>query len=340
MTPEVLLIGSSPFKSAEEFISAAARNLGSHLRRIPDGETEQRSKFIAWQHSALPIELVQPRRGGQPSLRDGSKKYTVDDINPVGYDEQAIASYTVFRNLKASGVVSPDTRFQVCLPTPLGVVRGFIVTEFCSMVEPLYKERLANATRCIQEHIPTTELSIQFDLPFEVAMLEVERGQLQDPDSRWESYFSPVKAGIVERITYLAGLVRPDVELGFHLCYGDFMHSHFVDPASTELLVEMANEMVKTVGPIHPVKYMQMPVPKDRNDEDYFKPLKDLAIGGTQLFLGLIHPHDEAGTQSRIRTASESCPISFGLTTECGLGRVTVEDANSVFEIAAAILKD
>ncbi|KAL8934940.1 MAG: hypothetical protein Q9216_005657, partial [Gyalolechia sp. 2 TL-2023] len=304
MTPEVLLIGSSPFKSAEEFISAATRKLGSHLRRIPDGETEQRSNFIAWQHSCLPIELVQQRWGGQPSMQDGNKKYTVEDIKPVGYDDQAIASYATFHELKASGGVPPNTRFQVCLPTPMGVVRGFIVTDFCSTIEPLYTERLANAVQRIQKEIPASELSIQFDLPFEVAMLEVERGRLQDPDSYWESYFSPVKAGIIERITNLAGLVGPDVELGFHLCYGDFMHSHFVEPASMDLLTELANEIVKTVGSVHQVKYIQMPVPKSRDDDDYFEPLKNLVMGDTQLHLGLIHPHDEAGTQRRIRTAS------------------------------------
>ncbi|KAI4174157.1 MAG: hypothetical protein LQ343_002492 [Gyalolechia ehrenbergii] len=339
MTPEVLLIGSSPFGSAEEFISAATRNLGSHLRRVPDGETEQRNNFIAWQHSRLPIELVQLRWGGQPSLRDSRKKYTVEDIKPVGYDDQAMASYATFRELKASGVVPPDMRFQVCLPTPMGVVRGFIVTEFCSTIEPLYEERMVHAIQRIQAQIPASELSIQFDLPFEVAMFEVERGRLQDPDSYWESYFSPIKAGIIERITNLVGYISPDVELGLHLCYGDFAQSHFVEPASTDLLVEMANDIVKAATPVHQIKYIQMPVPKDRDDEQYFEPLKRLAIGDTQLFLGLIHPNDEAGTRRRIEAASRSSPVMFGLTTECGLGRATVQDANSVFEIAATVLK-
>ncbi|KAL8935505.1 MAG: hypothetical protein Q9211_004664 [Gyalolechia sp. 1 TL-2023] len=339
MTPEVLLIGSSPFKSAREFISVATRNLGSHLRRVPDGETEQRSNFIAWQRPCFPIELVQPRWGGQPSLRESNKKYTVEDVKPVGYDDQAIASYATLRELKSSGVVPPDMRFQVCLPTPLDVVRGLIVTEFCSTIEPLYEERLATAIQRIQDQIPVNELSIQFDLPLEIAMLEVERGRLQDPDSCWGSYFSPVKQGILERVTRLIGLVRPGVEVGLHLCYGDLAHSHFVEPASTDLLVEMANEIVKTATPVHQINYVHMPVPKDRDDEEYFQPLKHLAIGDTRLFLGLIHANDEAGTRRRIETASRFCPVMFGLTTECGLGRTTAEDVDSIFDIAATVLK-
>ncbi|KAL8907503.1 MAG: hypothetical protein Q9207_001370 [Kuettlingeria erythrocarpa] len=339
ITPEFLLIGSSPFKSAEEFISTAAQNPSPHLIRIPDGETSHRSNFIAWQHSRLPIELIQPRWGGQPSLRASGKKYTLADIEPVGYDDEALASYATFRELKASGVVPPDTRFQVCLPTPLGVVRGFIVTEFCSAVEPLYEERLVDAIQRIQEQIPASELCIQIDLPFEMAMLEVDRGRLQDPDSYWEAYFSPVKQGILERITRLVRAIKPGVELGFHLCYGDFAHAHFVEPGSTDLLVEMANEIVKAVSPAHQVKYVHMPVPKARDDEEYFEPLRGLAIGDAQLFLGLIHPNDEAGTRRRIEAASKACPVMFGLATECGLGRATVKEVNSVFEIAAAVLK-
>ncbi|KAI4200745.1 MAG: hypothetical protein LQ346_002325 [Caloplaca aetnensis] len=339
MTPELLLIGSSPFNSAQQFISTAAQNLGPHLPRIPDGETSERSNFIAWQHSRLPIELIQPRWGGQPSLRTSGKAYTLANINPVGYDHEALASYATFRALKASGVVPPATRFQVCLPTPLGVVRGFIVTEFCSTVERLYEERLVDAIQRIQERIPASELSIQFDLPFEMAMLEVDRGRLQDPDSYWEAYFSPVKREILERIARLVRCIKPGVELGFHLCYGNFAHAHFVEPASTDMLVEMANEIVKAVSPIHQVKYVHMPVPKDRDDEEYFEPLRGLAIGDAQLFLGLIHSNDEAGTRRRIEAASSTCPVMFGLATECGLGRATVQDVDSVFEIAAAVLK-
>ncbi|KAL8658823.1 MAG: hypothetical protein Q9226_000756 [Calogaya cf. arnoldii] len=340
ITPEVLLIGSSPFNSAVEFMSAATQHLSGSLRRIPDGETGQRNNFIAWQHQCLPIELIQLRWGGQPSMRNVDKKYTLEDVSPVGYDDQAIESYASFRELKASGVIPPDIRFQVCLPTPLGVVRGFIVTEFCSTIEPLYEQRLVNAIHRIQEHIPASDLSIQFDLPFEMAMLETARGRLEDPDSYWGSYFSPVKLGIIERIARLMGTIKPGVELGFHLCYGDFARAHFVEPESMGLLVEMANAIVHTAESIHEVKYIQMPVPKARDDGEYFGPLQHLTVGDTQLFLGLIHPHDEAGTRRRMEAAIRSCPITFGLTSECGLGRAPIQDVESFFKIAATVLKD
>ncbi|KAL9596855.1 MAG: hypothetical protein Q9219_005525 [cf. Caloplaca sp. 3 TL-2023] len=340
IAPDVLLVGSSPFQSTEEFISSAARPLSKHLRRIPDGETGQRSNFIQWQHLCLPLELIQPRWGGQPSMRNSSKKYTLEDIKPVGYDDQAIASYATFHELKASGVIPADVRFQVCLPTPAGVVRGLIVTQYCSTVEPLYEERFVRAIHRIQEHIPVSELSIQFDLPFEIAMLEVERGRLQDPESYWSSYFSPVKAGILERVVRLVKLIKPGVEIGLHLCYGDYERAHFVEPADMGLLVEVANETVKATASIHEIGYIHMPVPKNRDDEGYYKPLEQLVIGHSQLVLGLVHPHDESGTRRRIEVASSSCPVKFGLSTECGLGRATIQEVESIFDITASVLAD
>lgn len=41
-------------------------------------------------------------------------------------------------------------------------------------------------------------------------------------------WFSPVKEGIMERIVRLSAAVDKEVELGYHLCYGDIQHRHFV----------------------------------------------------------------------------------------------------------------
>ena len=35
-----------------------------------------------------------------------------------------------------------------------------------------------------------------------------------------------------------------------------------------------------------------MRVPEDRTDEQYFKPLVNLKLAKTKLFLGLVHPND------------------------------------------------
>ncbi len=123
---DVLLIGSIPLPSARESFTRASRALPNRLQQIPDGETGSRGNFIGWQHPTFPITIVQPRWGGQPSAESAAKTYTLEDIKPTGYDDQAIASYATFRELKAAGTIPSEVRFQVSLPTPLSVVRGFV----------------------------------------------------------------------------------------------------------------------------------------------------------------------------------------------------------------------
>ncbi|MDI1484947.1 MAG: hypothetical protein OHK93_000081 [Ramalina farinacea] len=333
---KVLLVGSSPLESASNFFSTAIAALPSRLQQIPDGEVGFRNNFIAWQHPVFPITIVQPRWGGQPSAESSAKQYTLADINPTGYDEQARISYATFREFKESKRIPADVRFQVCLPSPLTVVRGFVEDDgVCAQVDPLYEERLLQALKNIQDTIPASELAIQWDLPTEIACLEYDRGGLQD--QYWKPYFSPVKAGIFDRLIRLASAVKPDVRMGFHLCYGDMGHVHFLQPANTELLVEVANDLVQKISPLHHIGYIHMPVPKDRIDATYYKPMAALKLNDTELFLGLVHANDEIGTRQRLEAAQAVYPDIAGVATECGMGRTPLEDINNILEICAAM---
>ena len=143
---EVLLIGSGPLPSASDFFITVSTALQNRLHQIPNGETGPHGDFIAWQHPTFPITIVQPRWGGQPSAECAAKTYTLEDIKPTGYDDQAIASYATFRELKAAGTIPSGVRFQASLPTTLSVVRGFVEDEgVCEQVAPLYEERLLDS---------------------------------------------------------------------------------------------------------------------------------------------------------------------------------------------------
>ncbi len=336
MPSEVILMGSGPLPSASDFFKTTSHALSKRLHRIPDGETGMRGNFIAWQHPNIPITVIQPRWGGQPSAESSAKQYTLEDIKPTGYDDQAIASYGVFKELREAGDIPQGVRFQVSLPTPLSVIRGFVEDDgVCAQVDPLYQKRLLEALEHIQEKIPASDLTIQFDLPTEMALLEHERGNIQD--KYWKPYFSPVKSGIVDRLVALAAAVEPDVELGYHLCYGDMGHVHFVQPPDTELLVDMANTIIQKVGPKHRIAYIHMPVPKDRQDAAYFKPLSNLELHDTKLFLGVVHANDESGTKKRLEAAQAAFPNIAGVGTECGMGRTPAEELDSILQICAAI---
>lgn len=336
---KVLLIGSSPLSSPSEFFSTVLQKLAGRLDQLPDGETGPRKSFVAWQKSVFPHEIIQPRWGGPPPGESPvTKKYTLEDIRPTGYDSDAIASYAIFRELKSSGKIPPAVRFQVSLPSPLSVVRGFVEDDaVCAQLDPLYEARMIEAVSRIQSHIPPAELTIQWDIPTEIAVLEHERGGLRD--RYWKPYFDerPVEAGILDRLGRLARAVSADVRLGYHLCYGNKGNVHFLEPPDTGLMVRLANQLVQVVGRSHPVAYVHMPVPKDRVDAAYFRPMEGLVLGRTELYLGLVHVDDEAGTRQRLEAAQKVYPNITGVATECGLGRSSPEDFQSILEICAAV---
>ncbi|KAI4151121.1 MAG: hypothetical protein L6R39_002102 [Caloplaca ligustica] len=342
---EVLFIGSSPFQSTLDFLTTATQALPTQVQRLPDGETGARSNFIAWQHPTFPITIVQPRWGGQPSPESAAKAYTIDDIKPTGYDEQAIRSYAEFRNLKDTGRIPPQVRFQVCLPTPLSVVRGFVEDDdVCAQVEPLYETRLLHALHRIQDTIPPSELAIQWDLPTEVALLEYERGRITD--RYWKPYYrdEPLEPALASRLARLAAHVKPETEIGFHFCYGDLGHVHFVQPEDMGVMVMLANLIVENVAPIHEIAYMHMPVPKEREDERYFAPLKTLSLhqGKTKLYLGVVHAEDEEGearARRRLEAAKTAYPDVAGIASECGLGRTAEKDVKRVLETYASLTR-
>ena len=62
-----------------------------------------------------------------------------------------------------------------------------------------------------------------------------------------------------------------------------------------------------------------------------------LERGETELILGLLHMDDEEGTRKRIRVAREVVS-TFGVATECGLGRASKAEFESVLTIARNIM--
>ena len=68
--------------------------------------------------------------------------------------------------------------------------------------------------------------------------------------------------------------------------------------------------------------YVHMPVPRERCDDDFFKPLAELdrqRIG--EVYLGLVHYTDGVeGARRRINAAKKYLP-EFGIAAECGFGR-------------------
>jgi ubiquinone/menaquinone biosynthesis C-methylase UbiE len=314
----VHLVGSVPLAGVEEVLRTVAAALGDRVRRIPDGETGPRSDWIVWQLPLLcsrhDMEVLPPDPGGYRALPRVRLKAGVDPASvrfeALGYAEAAEASYRVFARLKRDGVIPGGVRFQVSLPTPLAPIGAFVAPRDQAALERPYEERmLAEVTR-ILEVVPHDQLAIQWDTNFEFGMLE----------GVFPVWFADVKGGILERLLRLSRHVPPEVELGYHLCYGDSQRRDFKEPQDARRLVEIANALAASLD--RPLNWVHVPVPRARDDDAYYEPLAFLRLRPeTELYLGLVHHTDGVeGTARRMAVASRHVE-SFGIATECGWGR-------------------
>ncbi|MGW5388301.1 hypothetical protein [Nocardia sp. NPDC003963] len=316
----VHLCGSVPLSDAAAVFAQVATRLGGHITRIPDGETGERDNWVVWQlprlqaHPGLvtapptpeygPGERVRPAPGIDPEAID---------FGPLGYAQAARQSWRVFEQLREQGLVRPGVRFQVSLPTPIAVVGAFVAGPQTEL-ENRYEAAILAELDQITSAIPHEDLAIQWDAAVEFALFE-------GVFPCWFGDDYPARlGGVIARLARLGDAVPTGVELGYHLCYGDFGHRHFVEPADTSKLVDVASGVAVALG--RPLNWIHLPVPKDRTDAAYFAPLAGLAAAPeTDLYLGLVHASDGfEGARRRIKAAAGFVP-EFGIATECGLGR-------------------
>jgi len=192
----------------------------------------------------------------------------------------------------------------------------------------MYEKALLAGLRRIQDSIPAEDLAIQWDMVYEIGMLELP--------AAFTSWFNePIMQGVLERVARVAEAVDKGVKMGVHLCYGDAEHKHFIEPKDMGVLVEMMNGISSTVK--RNVDWFHVPVPKDRTDEAYFLPLKNLNLNSeTSIYLGLAHAWDLEGTRKRIDVTRRFLE-DFGVATECGFGRTGREEVENVLGVLAAV---
>lgn len=326
MTDDKLhLIGSIPLDSAEQVFRTLAAELGPHLTRMPDGETGERSRWVFFQrqmlldHPAMEIDPTVPpykfvqwdgklvREIEQVRFKPGVDPATV--VFETGYDKAALASWEVFRRLRAAGAIAPGTRFQVSLPTPQASGYLYVSGPARETYFGVYERALKTALANIVKAIPAADLSIQWDVCQEVLAFE---GYFKDRPPHYKSQ-------IFEMLGRLGDAVPAGVELGYHLCYGSPKDEHLVQPKDAGILVEMMQGIVAATK--RRVDFLHIPVPKARIDEAFYAPLKAWQRPReTKLYLGLLHHDDEAGDRMRIAAARRFVD-DFGLSAECGWGR-------------------
>ncbi len=317
---KVHLVGSIGLDTVEEVFHTTGSLLGRRLRRVPDGEPGGRRLWISWQYPLLRAQPFLKADMSQPNPVSGFPPlhladYVTDDeirFPELGYAREARASYQDFLAAKAHGYLPPSVRFQVSLPTPFAVINPFCVTQDAITIEQAYENAMIREVGMISRAIPHEQLCIQWDVCLEMVMWDGRLPRMRGP-------FIDLPAEIMARMTRIGSAVPEDVELGFHLCYGDWDAKHMIDPLDAGKLVEFANALTRAV--LRPITYIHMPVPLDRSDDAYFQPLGSLKLSpGTELFLGLVHIDGADATRRRIAAAANHAS-GFGIATECGMAR-------------------
>jgi methionine synthase II (cobalamin-independent) len=316
----VHLVGSIPLDSVKEVFGTAGPLLGRRLRRIPDGEPGGRRSWIGWQQVVLranPFLKIDPdtRSPTIPTpliaLADNVKPSEVR-FGELGYAHEARASYQLFLEARRAGHIPNRTRLQVALPTPLAVMSTFVTHRDLEAVERAYEKALLLEIDAMCTAIAHLDLCIQWDVCNEMLMWDGQFRSFTPP-------FADLEDAILDRMRRICRRIPRNVELGIHLCYGDFNHRHFAQPRDMAKMVEFTNAIRKAVA--HPIAYFHMPVPIDRDDDNYFHPLQNLRLErGTELYLGLVHVDGSAKVKARIAAAAKYVS-EFGIATECGMGR-------------------
>jgi methionine synthase II (cobalamin-independent) len=193
----------------------------------------------------------------------------------------------------------------------MAVINPFCTPEDAPRILPVYTQAMLREVARICDAIPHADLAIQWDVCIEMLMWDGRRGG--PSEAELEPQFR-------DAFARLSAAVSDDVELGFHLCYGDMDAKHSLDPLDLGKAVALANLLCESAH--RAVQWVHMPVPIERRDEAYFAPLVDLRLPEkTELYLGLIHAADGVdGTRARMATARKYVE-EFGIASECGISR-------------------
>lgn len=342
MGNDIMVVGSVPLDNAEQVFRAVGTALGDRIRAIPDGETGPRLNWIEWQAPVFEKHPMFQSADSLPDWRnqDVSGKWRASPwyalrpdadvgrlrFGPLGYANTAVESFAILRRCKADGAVHKSCKLQIAIPTPYNVIDQRIAPTDRLKVEGPYEARMREEIAEICAALPHDEIAIQWDVAHEVQNLAGGRPH----------WFDDPERQILDRLIRLSECVPSDVDLGFHLCYGDFAHRHFIEPTDTALMTRLANALSRQLK--RPLAWFHMPVPRNRADDAYFAPLADLTLHReTRLFLGLVHFTDGVDGARRRIDAAQKYVRDFGIATECGFGRRDPTTIPSLLRLHVAV---
>lgn len=332
-----MLVGSVPLESSEAVFRLFGPTLGPYLPAIPDGETGERRWWVARfsrnvysHHPDLEVLQRPPeedlgterltRRGRGKSwlfrIRNGREPRFGEPGTGMGFTLDAVASYEVFRRLRAEKVIPPGVRFQVSIPLPNSSASpGIFVPEDLPRMRKVLKAALAAEAAEIARRIPHEDLAIQWDGSWEITDVYGGVPQLASGDAIERN---------VGQIRGLSAGIPDTVLLGYHLCFGTFGGWPRFSPPDLGRAVALANAAIEASG--RRVDWLHLPT-LDRSDDAFYAPLRELRPRGARVYLGAIH--SMASFDARLAAARRFLP-DFGVAAYCGFGRLDPAELPSI----------
>jgi hypothetical protein len=342
MPRNVHLVGSVPMADASEVFESVSSALGPRSKRLPDGETGARGDWITWLE---PVFAENPAfvKSGEffqvHATGTGRERYTLkqgfapQDVHFANlfYADIAARSYADFKRLKDTGGIPAGTRFQVDLVPAHSVIWLFLVEGLHAPIDPVYNDALIREIDKIAAAIPHDELAIQFDIASAV-FARLQRNEASGygrSKAQMQETFAKIAVGLGNRVPV-------GIDLLYHLCYGDSNHRHVIEPTDMGDMVEFANRVSRQIA--RPIQLIHIPVPRNRADEAYFEPLRQLELRPeAELCLGLVHYTDGIAGAKRRLAAAKKYVENFSIATECGFGRRDPRTIPALLRLHAAV---
>jgi len=344
------LTGSLPFDRTNEAFAFIGESLKPWVRRVPDGEPGDRANWVLTQSAHFfenpAFEPAPPAPDiNRPLVRikDGSVGRSID-FRPFAYADDAGQSYSLFQEARRSGVLAPESKFLISLPTPLNALFFFVDFKDRAAVLPAYTAQAKATVEDILARIPHEDLAVQWDLPIELATVQ---GWFPNPLG--------AEVEIYSAIAEISAWFPSDVDFGYHLCYGDpkfgpspFMgredqrtaehhdHGRHIIPPDISVVVKVSNALAQAVK--RPINFVHAATMRSWTEPRHWETLEHLRLKPeTEFYLGLVHA-DDTPAEARYRLDIAARHLSaFGISTECGLGRYSRAQLASVVSTFRAL---
>ncbi len=333
---DALLVGSIPGRCAREAMGLAVDTLGPYLRALPDGETGDRSRWVAGTVDAmraLPSLRVARdgdwsgyRRRPRLAVRHGHRLRAADI--PLGYADAWSHSREAYRELRPRA--GHPVPFQVGLPSPLDLALLALGAAGAARHRGAFLDAAAREVHTISA-AADHEVVFQVEMPVELALVA------RAPRAAQRALATRLARGVVALVE------RSPVgsRWGLHLCLGDLGHRALATPRDARPATLLANALTRTWPADRSLAWLHVPLAAGDQPPPLapgrYAPLRDLSPGAARVLVaGLVHERcSEGQLREVLAVVEDAVGRRVGVAAPCGLGRRDPATAQELMERTA-----